>query len=160
MDSAYLSLRCSSRQQQVNCAEFEWAAVKTIRCYGLGCPTKSVEARSQLALLKLLSTNLGPSECECHAYDPVFEAVDLEVLQQLGIGVLSEDDSQEHAVSQPVLFYMPHCDATLYSEVLDSNWSTDALANVAILGNSFEHMQVCMLTHKPCCLACRCAKAY
>lgn len=45
-------------------------------------------------------------------------------------------------MSEPVLFYMPHCDASLYSDVLDENWSKDALACVAVLGNSFAHMQV------------------
>lgn len=122
--------------------DFKWAKVQSIRCYGLGRPTKTVEARCQLALLKILSTSLGPEQCECWVYDPVFEAVDVEVCGQLGVTVISADEAEEHGVSEPTLFYMPHCDSTLYSDVLDKNWSASALENVAILGNSFAHMQV------------------
>lgn len=132
----YSSLRTAIAQ-----SDFEWTKVRCIRCYGLGCPTKSIEARCQLALLKLLSKTLGPQECQCLVYDPVFEDVDKEVIRQLGGDVLSDDGAGEHAVSEPVLFYMPHCDASLYSDVLDENWSKDALACVAVLGNSFAHMQ-------------------
>jgi hypothetical protein len=130
------------QQRGVAFAEFEWAKVKCIRCYGLGRPTKSIEARCQLALLQLLSRKLGPRQCRCLLYDPVFEAVDEEVFRQLDLAVMSEEQAGDHAVKEPVLFYMPHCDAALYSDVLDMNWGVEALANVAILGNSFAHMQV------------------
>lgn len=72
----------------------------------------------------------------------MFEDIDREVIRQLGGSVLCEDGAGQHAVSEPVLFYMPHCDASLYSDVVDDNWSKDALACVAILGNSFSHMHV------------------
>jgi hypothetical protein len=35
------------------------------------------------------------------------------------------------------LFFMPHCDATLYDAVLAANWP-DSLARVVVLGNSFR----------------------
>lgn len=85
-------------------------------------------------------------------YDPVFEAVDEEVIGQLGGDVLSDAEAEEHSVSGPVLFYMPHCDSSLYSDVLEKNWSIDAMANVAILGNSFSHMQVSV--HTACAVTC------
>jgi hypothetical protein len=133
------------KKSECTCAGFPWSSVRSIRCYGLGRPTKSLESRCQLALLALLPELIGVARCPCLVYDPVLAAIDVAVLQHLGLTQLSQDEAEVHTVSEPTLFYMPHCESILYSDVLDQNWSVEKLLNVAILGNSFQHMEVRVL---------------
>jgi hypothetical protein len=53
------------------------------------------------------------------AYDPEFDAADVELLGSLGFVVPSNEPSL--AVTGPTLFYMPCCPRQLYSDVLVSD---------------------------------------
>eukprot|EP00892_Ulva_mutabilis_P005703 jgi/Ulvmu1/3504/UM162_0011.1 len=117
--------------------------VTCIRCYGTGSPAASLEARCQLALLPLLLEVLPnkTKAMDVKVYDPVLTDADKEVIEQLGCSILQPEDAMQHATAEQVLFYMPHCDAALYNEVLDSNWDMQQLANLCFIGNSFSHME-------------------
>jgi hypothetical protein len=81
-------------------------------------------------------------------FDPVFDDSDREVLLEMGFVVLEEADAMQHCLASDAhkrtLFYMPHCDADLYNSVLDAHWSAESLEQLAVLGNSFAHMSVCI----------------
>ncbi|KAK3753267.1 hypothetical protein QZH41_015210, partial [Actinostola sp. cb2023] len=51
----------------------------------------------------------------------------------------------KRSVSQPTLFYMPHCSKLLYNNVLWANWGP-SLKNVVIFGNGFSSYE-----HSCCC---------
>lgn len=143
MMRAYLVLLDSNFQAAARAA-LHLQNVTCIRCYGTGSPSASLEARCQLALLPLLLEML-PNKAQSIAvkvYDPVLTEVDKEVIQHLGGSILQPEEATQHATTEKVLFYMPHCDAALYNEVLDSNWDMQQLGQLAFLGNSFSHMEV------------------
>ncbi len=53
--------------------------------------------------------------------------------------VMSREQGQASQVAQqPTLFFMPHCSFELTESLLQVNWDTGTLPNVAILGNSFH----------------------
>ena len=128
--------------------------VTTLCCYGLGSPTRSANARAQAALIPLLRAML-PAKAGCEVYDPVFDDDDEAVLTELGCRVLSEHALSERRVVDTTLFYMPHCDAELYNDLLDANWGAAAICNVIIVGNSFENMTVRALILQYLCLRAR-----
>ena len=70
------------------------------------------------------------------AYDPAFNSVDVAVLQELGVEVLSADEARNHVSAEPTLFYMPHCGGSLYEEVVCAHEQAGTLESVLILGNN------------------------
>lgn len=50
--------------------------------------------------------------------------------------VLTENEQGKRVASSPTLFYLPHCEGGLCSNVLRAN--AGSLGNIAILGNSFR----------------------
>lgn len=85
----------------------------------------------------------GTHTVPVHVYDPVLTEADRAVIEAIGGSILSADEAMQHTCSEEVLFYMPHCDASLYNEVLDSNWGAAEISRLSFLGNSFRHMEVC-----------------
>ncbi|KAJ8005692.1 hypothetical protein DPEC_G00120560 [Dallia pectoralis] len=110
-------------------------------CYGLGSFSSCVTARYQLAMLLLLLESLQIPTERCVVYDPVFSSGEKEVLTQLGLTVLNENEEGKRTVSRPTLFYLMHCGKALYNNLLWKNWSTEALAHLTIIGNSFAGIQ-------------------
>lgn len=41
----------------------------------------------------------------------------------------------DHAAEAPTIFFMPHCDMTLYESVLKANWTLQRLGNMLLIGN-------------------------
>ncbi|TPX39938.1 hypothetical protein SeLEV6574_g06915 [Synchytrium endobioticum] len=111
--------------------------VQDIVAYGIGSFTDSWTSSSilQVALLLLLQDELAIQKDSVYAYDPEFSQLDRDTLSQYGIHVLTQNDQGSRHVGRPTLFYMPHCEMWLYSNVLFSNWNS--LANVFVMGNSF-----------------------
>eukprot|EP00898_Chlorokybus_atmophyticus_P002965 jgi/Chlat1/366/Chrsp10S01486 len=102
--------------------------------YGVGPVATAPRSRCQLALALLLKERLGGV---AYIYDPVLEPVELQVAEELGFTLIQEDESCGRAVDRPTLFYMPHCEAHLYDNLLRANWT--ALERLIVLGNSFNH---------------------
>ena len=66
--------------------------------------------------------------------------MDYETLTHFNIHVLTLDEKGCRHVEEQTLFYMPHCEMWLYSNVLSSNWTS--VSNVVIMGNSFAEYQL------------------
>lgn len=62
---------------------------------------------------------------------------DCQLVEHLGIKVLTGDGRSRQPVEVKTLYYMPHCPKGLYSLILETNWSRQYLDNLAILGNRF-----------------------
>jgi hypothetical protein len=131
-----------------------WQAdrLHSLRCYGLGSPTRSLNSRYQAALIPIILGLIAP-KATVEIFDPIFDDSDCEVLQALGCVVLEEEYAMQHCLDSDaangMFFYMPHCDADLYNSVLDAHWSADSLERLAVLGNSFAHMTVGTSTYFP-----------
>lgn len=128
-----------SLDSQSGASPCRWQQTAGIRCYGLGSPTASLDARAQLALVAVLIDIIGKG-VQVSFYDPVLSDVDKQLLLSQGHSVLSVDEATQHTATSATLFYMPHCDASLYDDVLDKNWDPLSLSRIAFLGNSFAAM--------------------
>lgn len=109
--------------------------LSTIVCYGLGQLSCSRIARYQGALLLILKEYYKVST---EIYDPVFSAIDVEVLEELGIVVLNRNEEGKRKVEGVTLFFLPHCGKELYNNLLWANWSASSLSFCIIVGNSFS----------------------
>eukprot|EP00057_Strongylocentrotus_purpuratus_P003326 XP_003726417.1 PREDICTED: SRR1-like protein [Strongylocentrotus purpuratus] len=110
--------------------------VEQIVCYGLGNFSSCVTARFQLALLILLNSLISPKSC--YLYDPNFSDVEKQVLEKLGYSLIDKNEEGKRQVTEPTLFFMPHCGKPLYNNLLWANWG-QRLSNLIILGNSFNN---------------------
>ena len=54
-------------------------------------------------------------------FDPILSLVDIKVLESYHIHILSVNEKAARKVYKPTLFYMPHCGASLYSNVIGIN---------------------------------------
>ncbi|KAM0919542.1 hypothetical protein ACQ4PT_008135 [Festuca glaucescens] len=107
---------------------------------GVGSFESSPAARLQLALAALLRRDLLPgASATADLFDPVLSAVECAAAVALGFAVPSLDDGGRCRVAEPTLFYMPHCEASLYDALLDANWEPRTqLSRVCVLGNNFR----------------------
>lgn len=105
--------------------------------YGIGSIESFEAPRLQLSLAILMKRKfdwIGDME----VFDPVLSATESRVLESLGCSVMSVDEEGRRQVLKPTLFFMPHCEAVLYHNLLEANWTIDSLRNLALFGNSFE----------------------
>ncbi|KAJ1286814.1 hypothetical protein BS78_03G381000 [Paspalum vaginatum] len=106
---------------------------------GVGSFESSPAARLQLALAALLRRDILPEAASADLFDPVLSAVECAAAAALGFSVPSLDDGCRRRVEEPTLFYMPHCEASLYDALLAANWDSPAqLRRLCVLGNSFR----------------------
>ncbi|MBA0636780.1 hypothetical protein Godav_022275 [Gossypium davidsonii] len=71
-------------------------------------------------------------------FDPVLSATESQVLEDLGCSVLSLNEQGRREAKKSTLFFMPHCEAELYNNLLQANWGVESLNRIALFGNSFE----------------------
>ncbi|SPO35756.1 uncharacterized protein PSFLO_01227 [Pseudozyma flocculosa] len=141
-----------------------------ILALGLGSLVDSKSAQIQLALLILIVRHLqrllddgddgdddddttptsaaaARKRIRVSAYDPVFSALDGEILAAFGVEREQEDRGGRYTFRDAVdgrrrhtttLVYMPHCGRRLYDRILRSNWTPDALRNIVLLCNSLD----------------------
>nr|XP_055230820.1 SRR1-like protein isoform X3 [Gorilla gorilla gorilla] len=111
-------------------------------CYGIGNFATCIIARNQLTFLLLLLEKCQIPRSHCWVYDPLFSQLEIEVLNTLGVTVLSENEEGKRSIrGEPTIFYMLHCGTALYNNLLWSNWSVDALSKMVIIGNSFKGLE-------------------
>ncbi|KAH9259370.1 hypothetical protein BASA81_002413 [Batrachochytrium salamandrivorans] len=105
-------------------------------CFGLG-RLSTYRSLVQLALLLLLRTTLG-REMEVVYFDPSHSLLDHVVMGELGLVRLEQgnDEGRFTLDSPKVLYFMPHCDRWLYSNLLEHNRL--GLERVVVLGNSLR----------------------
>lgn len=130
--------------------------VEQIVCYGLGSFHDGVDITSkfQLALLTLLFECLIEDQGRyclnsvIEVYDPSFEQMDKDTLAMFQRPQFKLIDENEFCARQVVtsnhnrchLFYMPHLDKYFYNNLIGSNWNSNDLASILVLGNSFKEM--------------------
>lgn len=106
----------------------------SVVCFGLG-RLSVYRSQVQLALLKLVCEHL---QFGAVYFDPSHNELDHCVLQDLGMVRLMDNDMGRWRIdgttNSKTLFFMPHCDRWLYSNVLECN--VDVLPAMHILGNS------------------------
>ncbi|XP_003938611.2 SRR1-like protein isoform X1 [Saimiri boliviensis] len=111
-------------------------------CYGIGNFATCIIARNQLTFLLLLLEKCQIPRSHCWVYDPLFSQLEIDVLNTLGVTVLSENEEGKRSIcGEATIFYMLHCGTALYNNLLWSNWSVDALSKMVIIGNSFKGLE-------------------
>jgi len=80
-------------------------------------------------------------------FDPILSVTESHVLEALGCSVMSINEHGKREALKPTLFFMPHCEAELYNNLLRANWNPNLLKNMVLFGNSFEayeqHVSLC-----------------
>lgn len=110
--------------------------------YGVGSLMDSAVARCQLALSRLLANEIQVEFAPVLVFDPVLTAGEKEAMEEIGCTPIQENEEGRRVAVGPTLFYMPHCEAHLYDNVLKANRSSPgSLKKIAILGNSFRSYQ-------------------
>lgn len=114
--------------------------------YGIGSIESYEPPRLQLSLailMKRMFSWIG----EVEVFDPVISLAESRVLAALGCSVLTVNEQGRRQALRPMMFFMPHCEAELYDNLLEANWRPDLLNNITLFGNSFEayeqHLSVC-----------------
>lgn len=105
--------------------------------YGVGSIESYEPPRLQLCLAILLKRKfhwIG----DIQVFDPILSATESRVLESLGCSVLSVNEQGRRRALQPTLFFMPHCEAELYDNLLRENWDSELLSRIVLFGNSFE----------------------
>ncbi|KAM5200153.1 SRR1-like protein isoform 2-T2 [Hipposideros larvatus] len=116
-------------------------------CYGIGNFSTCVIARNQLTFLLLFLEKCQIPRSHCWVYDPLFSQLEIAVLNTLGVIVLSENEEGKRSIrGEHTIFYMLHCGAALYNNLLWRNWSVEALSKMVIIGNSFRGLEDRLLT--------------
>ena len=111
-----------------------------IRAYGIGSPSNSSVACFQTAFLILLIGKLKPTRT--YFFDPVINSTDRDILKEHKIDAHSLDDNVDfHSGDRYALFYMPHCDRTLYEWVL-ANRVTLGDASCILISNLLSNYTI------------------
>lgn len=118
--------------------EIASTAVGEIICFGLGNFSDSKSALHQLAVLVTLYEKY---KSRVIIYDPVFNLIEINILQSLGFKVLVENEEGKRKVpkEQISLIFLPHCPKQLINNFLWANWTT-SLRNCILLTNSFSNI--------------------
>lgn len=105
--------------------------------YGVGSIENYENPRLQLSLAILLKRKfswIGSLE----VFDPILSATECRVMESFGCSVLSVNEQGRRCAQKPTMFFMPHCEAELYNNLLQENWTVELLNRVVLFGNSFE----------------------
>ncbi|KAL9142493.1 hypothetical protein ABFS82_14G173100 [Erythranthe guttata] len=116
--------------------------------YGIGSIESFESPRLQLGLAVLIKRKLNWIG-EIQVFDPIISMTESKVLTSLGCSVLSINEQGRRKAIEPTLFFMPHCEAELYDNLLEANWGADNLNRVVIFGNSFgEYERIVSLSQR------------
>ena len=108
-----------------------------IRGYGIGSPSNSSASCFQAALLILMKQRVKAKIS--YFFEPVMTETDRAVLEEYGIDTaLRDNHSGEFSTKDCVIFYMPHCDRTLYEWVISNRFSGSGLKSFFI-SNAFSN---------------------
>ncbi|CAM8961999.1 unnamed protein product [Rhodiola kirilowii] len=105
--------------------------------YGIGSIEAYENPRVQLSLALLMKEKfdwIGDVE----VFDPVLSATETRVIKSFGLTVITLNEEGKRQALKPTFFFMPHCDLSLYNNLVLANWSPQMLNRVALFGNSFK----------------------
>ena len=104
-------------------------------CYGVGNFSKGRRSSPLYQLAFILS--IANESSRIQYFDPCTTETELDLLQGLtNIDLIANNERGFRSVEQETLFFMPHCPAQLYNNVLLANWAN--LDKVVIFGNSLS----------------------
>ena len=136
-----------------------------IVCYGIGnisqtSTTYFAPSLWQLACAVAVQRHFDVTAQEHHSpppppppmmmrlYDPCASAVEIHFVRQVLLMTVPEENERgSYPVASSTLFFMPHCPARLYENVVWSNYQNDG-NDVWILGNSLR--RIAETNHCPC----------
>ena len=101
---------------------------------GIGSFSISKVSLEQVAALCLIKDHCHIEKVVC--YDPVFSHIEKQTLQGLEIECTEDYSSCFDLSSDEILFLMPHCDKSIYLDVIRSN--INRIERVTIVGNDFR----------------------
>lgn len=87
-----------------------YAGILQLVIYGLGSLQHSRVSRYQAALGLLLADMLPALSRPPQAYDPAFTELDVALLTRLGVDVIAHNEEGRRRISEPTLFFLPHCE--------------------------------------------------
>lgn len=116
--------------------KFKEKDIKTVYCIGIGDPCRNLAARYQISFILKIAKSLSIEKLIF--YDPCTCNDCLPVLSKMGFSNLTDDSNGKYISEQNTAFYLPHCPAFLYHNLLATNLSIDHFPNLLIIGNSFE----------------------
>lgn len=105
--------------------------------YGIGSIESFEPPRWQLSLAILMKRKFDWIS-KIEVFDPIISLTESRVMESLGCSVLSVNEHGKRKALSPTLFFMPHCEAELYENLLQANWRRDMLNQIVLFGNSFE----------------------
>lgn len=124
----------------------ESVRVAEVVCYGIGNFSSSKRAGYQFALLLLLRQWLA-IEDPIRLFEPFLTEFEKGVLINHGCELITKNEEAKRVAQGRTLFFMPHVDKGLYSNLLWANWGEESLPNVIIFGNSFVHYDERIISH-------------
>jgi len=108
--------------------------------------TRNAQYQVAMAMEILSETTLVSTSCfhssAIQVYEPLLDDNEKELLRNLKFEILPDNDSgMGHQIDQvsKVLFFMPHCNVSLYNNILCTNWTRNQLGRIVFLGNSFAN---------------------
>ena len=129
--------------------------IQQIVCYGIGNFSQTGTTYFSASLWQLscavaLQRHLVPAPQRMLYFDPCSSAAEIQFVQDaLDMHVLDHNERGDHPVgTTATLFFMPHCPARLYENVVWSNYSCAANNHLWILGNSLS--RIAETNHCPC----------
>ena len=111
--------------------------VQEIVCYGIGRVSAYKNSRVQFAMATLLKANLRPVK-GASFFDPFTSELDTNIMTSAGFKNIDQNEEGKRPAKGVTIYFMPHCDLWLYSNVLWANWSEAKLRNTIVVGNSFK----------------------
>ncbi|KAA0066058.1 hypothetical protein IC582_021685 [Cucumis melo] len=105
--------------------------------YGVGSIENYENPRLQLSLAILLKRKFSWIE-SLEVFDPILSATECRLMESFGCSVLSVNEQGRRCAEKPTMFFMPHCEAELYNNLLQENWKVKLLNHIMLFGNSFE----------------------
>lgn len=96
-----------------------------------------------MALSILLSRHLN---VQCNHYDPLFNISDKEIISHFNAIPLSSSYPINGDTKFPILYYMIHCNISLYSNILNIHWNE--LNSIIIIGNTLTAYDTTLITSK------------
>ncbi|CAN8301279.1 unnamed protein product [Cochlearia groenlandica] len=106
--------------------------------YGIGSIEFYESPRFQLSVAILMKREFDWVGDDIQVFDPVLSATEASFIESLGCDVLSVNEQARREALKPTLFFMPHCEANLYYNLLQANWRMDRLSRIVLFGNSFQ----------------------
>eukprot|EP01134_Creolimax_fragrantissima_P001161 CFRG1161T1 len=138
-------LRMKSSAKTTTCTTgYKEAKVTELVCYGVGSLSESLSARYQMAVALALRSHLGLPSNALRVYEPILSEYERTLLQtEYGCEIIEQNEEGKRTISDTTIFFMPHCSARLYNNLLWANWGAHLWSQLIVIGNSFERYHLC-----------------